>query len=81
MLKTLASKFPSWLIFATGVRYIDPLNCFKDNVEILTTKHFRFSYQKEYRVACCPVKPKEKLEQIFINIGNLEDICELISLE
>lgn len=81
LVKSLATKFPAWQCFGTGVRYIDPLNCSKDGVDIFSTKQFKFAYQKEYRVICYPTDPVQKLEQFFIYIGNLEDICELISLE
>lgn len=80
MVRALSRELPDWQGLGTKVTYIDPLNCSKDGIEIFYSKHFKFAYQKEYRIAWYPSEPIEKLKPFFIYLGNMEDICELIKL-
>ena len=47
-------------------------------VDVLTWKHFRYAYQKEMRLAWLPPKPVWELAPLYITMGNLEDVAELI---
>lgn len=76
-----AQRLPGWISDARGVKYIDPLNATIRDVEVCFSKHFRYAYQKEYRIAWLPPEDREKLEPIELEIGSLEDCAELISLE
>ena len=66
--------------FATSVTYIDPINTSKEELDIFFCKHFRYTYQKEYRVIWLPPYAEMSLEPFEIEIGSLEDCSELISL-
>lgn len=60
--------------------YIDPLLHNNINIFVPFTKHFRYTYQEEYRFCWIPMKPVEKVEHVDVEIGSLKDIAELIVL-
>lgn len=62
------------------VDYVDPYLP-KPPIDIRFVKHFRFAYQEEERFVWHPVGVRAKLPQISINLGPLNDICELLLLE
>lgn len=66
--------------FASGVRYIDPLNCSPKEVDIFFAKHFKYSYQNEYRTVWLPPKPIMDLEEFYIEIGSIEDYADYIRI-
>jgi hypothetical protein len=66
--------------FASGVKYIDPLNAKPDEVNIFFTKHFKYSYQNEYRTIWLPNAPTLDLEPFFIEIGNMSKYAEIVRI-
>ena len=68
----------NWSGCATFVTYYDPLRIAQMPSSVFFHKHFRYAYQKEYRVVLRPREPIEKLEQFFIEIGSLEEYCDLV---
>lgn len=73
-------QFADWAGISKKVFYIDPLNVTLNDIDIFTCKHFRFAYQKEYRLIWLPPKPLMNLGFVDIGIGNLEESCFLISI-
>lgn len=71
---------PDYVSFSSGVNYIDPLNVNPNEVNIFFTKHFRYSYQNEYRIIWVPNVPTMNLEAFYIEIGDMKDYAELIHL-
>jgi hypothetical protein len=71
---------PGWTAFGVGVHYVDPAIKTEGDIDILYSKDFSFAYQKEYRLIWKPPTPETVLNYIEVEIGNLEDCCELISL-
>ena len=72
-----------------NVTYIDPLGAIKftanvqkkTNMIIPFLKHFRHSYQDEYRFVWVPRTPKKHgLTKVNVSIGSLEDIAEIIRI-
>lgn len=63
-----------------SAEYIDPLLPKTSNIDVPFAKHFRYSYQYEYRFCWLPEKPTPKLTHIDIKLGSLKDIAELIVL-
>jgi hypothetical protein len=61
------------------VRYADP-HFDHHRLPLAMTKHFRFSYQREFRMIWVPPTPSIGLEPFFITIGSLKDIATLITL-
>jgi hypothetical protein len=70
---------PEWNCFAGGVEYRDPYFPTKDP-NVIFTKHFRYSYQRELRMIWVPPKPQENLTPIHVRLGDLSSFCELMSL-
>lgn len=73
-------QLPGWKGISTGVSYIDPLNTKPDELNPFFYKHFRYAYQKECRIIWLPPTDEIQLDPIFLELGNLEEICELILL-
>ena len=78
--KAFEQATAGFIAVVNPVRYIDPLNTRLDEIEIFFCKHFRYAYQKEFRIAWLPHKPCQQLDYIYLTLGSLEDICELITL-
>jgi hypothetical protein len=74
------SQLGGWNKGEGFVRYIDPLNSTADDVQIISCKNFRYAYQKEFRLVWLPPQPRQELDPFKIEIGSLEEICELIVL-
>lgn len=70
----------NWKAFGTGVQYIDPLNTTEDNLDVFFGKHFKFAYQREYRIIWIPPEPELILPEIDVELGSLRDCAELILL-
>jgi len=62
------------------VHYFDPLSTLYDEVDIYFCKHFRYAYQKEYRIVWLPIEHRNKLEFFNLTLGSLEDVSELITV-
>lgn len=80
LLNAMLAKLPDWRAFGTGVRYIDPLNTTEKDLQVFFCKHFKFAYQKEYRVIWIPPAPQTALPKIDLELGSLKDCCELVRL-
>lgn len=73
-------QFPGYTAAAHVIDYIDPLNFKSNKFSVFFSKHFRFWYQKECRAVWIPPTSVDMLEPIFLELGSLEDICEIICL-
>jgi hypothetical protein len=71
-------QLPGWHATVNAVEYYDPLLVTPGEVDVLTCKHFRYAYQKEVRVAWLPPGPIQTLEPIFVELGSLSDIAEVL---
>jgi hypothetical protein len=80
LVNAMLAKLPDWRAFGTGVRYIDPLNTTEEDLEVFFCKHFKFAYQKEYRVIWIPPAPQMALPSVDLKLGSLKDCCELVRL-
>jgi hypothetical protein len=78
--KDFSQRFPSWRGRATGVSYYDPLMIERMPSSVFFHKHFRYAYQREYRIVLLPPQSIKQLEPFFIELGSLEEYCELICL-
>ncbi|WP_459991228.1 hypothetical protein [Methylosoma difficile] len=73
-------KYPDFSASSESVHYFDPLNAKSANLDVFFSKHFRYSYQKEYRIIWLPPKAIMALEPVFLELGSLSSFCEIISL-
>jgi hypothetical protein len=78
--RDFSQRFPGWRGRATGVTYYDPLLIAQMPESVFFHKHCRYAYQKEYRIVLLPPKPIKKLEPFFLELGNLEEFCDLVCL-
>ncbi len=70
-----------WHYHHQPVNYFDPIRPSRlEGANPYFFKHFRFTYQREYRLAWIPKTPAERLEPVHLEIGSLSDICELVAL-
>lgn len=74
----LPNKFQNWYFEGLQIQYFDPY-CYSKNefFEAVLSKHFRFAYQREYRIFIDPMIYGEAHDYLDLEIGNLNDICEL----
>lgn len=62
------------------VSYLDPLLPSTAKIHVPFFKHFRYTYQNEYRFCWFPQIGTKKLPQLDIEIGPLRDIADLVLL-
>lgn len=60
--------------------YIDPHQPDTARIDMPFAKHFRYSYQREYRVAWLPNAPTPTLAPVDVVMGPLDDIATLVEL-
>ena len=63
-----------------NANYIDPVMPQSPDVDVPMSKHFRYSYQDEYRFIWMPTIPVENLSHVDLRLGSLEDFAELVVL-
>ena len=78
--RAVAEQFPDWRVVEAPVVYFDPLQVTEAEVEPLVWKHFRYAYQREYRIAWLPPRPISLLEPFEVRLGSLKDMAEIIEL-
>lgn len=61
------------------VEYIDPLKPSKEP-DVFFSKHFKFTYQNEFRIIWVPENPSMDIEAFFIEIGNMDEYAKLVVL-
>jgi hypothetical protein len=77
MFKAFADVNPNWYGTLRAVDYVDP--CMpKLPMNVYFAKHFRYAYQEEMRFVWMPPSCITELPQFTINLGPLNDICELL---
>ena len=81
MLEAISTVLGGWQSFGAPVTYVDPMNTSAEQLDIFFSKHFKYAYQKEYRLIWLPPEPRMQIQPLNIAIGPLDQWCELISLE
>lgn len=77
----MENALPGWTAAGVGVNYIDPLRTLLRDVDLFRAKHFKFAYQKEFRVVCLPPAQLTGLGPIKLTVPNLGEGCELVKLD
>lgn len=81
LISATSKKLPRWADWDQMVRYIDPHNSRRSELEVYFSKNFRYWYQREYRFAWInPSANETPLEPFFVELGPLAGIAELICL-
>jgi hypothetical protein len=72
---------PDWDMSFGDIIYSDPCFPREGRVnDVLYTKHFRFTYQQEFRFAWVPPNAIEGLNPLDFEIGPMSDYCALLEL-
>jgi hypothetical protein len=80
LLRAGFSKLPDWVARVGPVDYLDPFKAKRQDVSAFFAKHFRYSYQFELRTVWVPKQRQLQLTPMFVELGSLGDIAELITL-
>jgi len=80
LLAAFKNLFPDWPSNTILLKYIDPLNTPVGSFDVFSCKHFKYAYQKEFRVIWLPPSPINNFQHVYLELGNLQDCCQLISL-
>jgi hypothetical protein len=80
LIRTFKKEFPNWRSRAKLVTYVDPFNAKEFAPEMAFSKHFRYAYQKEYRVVWLPPNTQTVLNSVFLEVGDMRPYSELIDL-
>ncbi len=81
----VSTQLPDWKFIDGPVMYFDPFFCPVHQMVPHFWKHFRFSYQREYRLVWLPPMPSMQaatkgLEHVLFDVGPLTDCARLIWL-
>ncbi len=72
------AHFPEASFHHGPVEYVDPLLPRNATIDVPMSKHFRYEYQHEFRFVWKPQAPRSNLDFLYLEIGSLEDIAELV---
>jgi hypothetical protein len=78
--REFSKRLPGWEPIAKGISYVDPFYAKATDIDTYFWKHFRYWYQREYRLVWLPTSNVMQLEPIVLELGNLHNCCELIVL-
>jgi hypothetical protein len=75
-------KLPGWDLYESPVTYRDPHHPVRGPrpVDVVFTKHFRYAWQREYRLAWLPPNARDKLEPVEFVLGPLDKCCRFLTL-
>src|SRR5258708_1101469 len=75
VLQAAKKRFAGWRGRFHDVSYVDPYNYPPDDIDLYFAKHFRYWYQREVRVVWLPDTPQNNLDHVFIELGDIKNIC------
>ena len=82
--ESVQSQLPGWLDWHKAVTYVDPYLHPEEITDLTFSKHSRYWYQREYRFVWLPDASRGMryglLDPLFIELGSLAHIAELVSL-
>lgn len=78
----LRSALPGSRSVSGAVEYYDPTQISPHEIALSFSKHFKYAYQEEFRLTAVPPVPGNKtLQPIFLRVGSLRDIAEIVAPE
>ena len=80
LLSIFESKMQGWTGTGERVVYIDPLNCPLAHIDVFSSKHFRYAYQREYRLIWLPSDPKQALDHVLLELPDIKKYCYLVDI-
>lgn len=80
--KAVEARLPDWIGVHAEVRYLDPFNCHRGDMDVYFGKHLKYWYQHEYRCVWVPKPPPViGLDPFFVDLGSMREISTLIELD
>ncbi|AHY58964.1 hypothetical protein [Stenotrophomonas rhizophila] len=73
-------QIPSSEYSCGDAMYVDPHQPETARISVPFAKHFRYTYQREYRFAWIPRVPAQALSPVDLTMGALDDIATLVEL-
>ena len=80
VISALSAELTGFQFKAERVTYYDPLSISPVDLEPIFHKHHRYTYQEEVRIIAVPNEPTTILEPVFINLGSLTEISNVIDI-
>jgi hypothetical protein len=77
--EAVRAVLPEWSCFMGAIEYRDPYVP-KRNPNVYFTKHFRYCYQREFRLIWSCAEPQQDLPHIDLTLGELSSFCDLMCL-
>jgi hypothetical protein len=78
--QAFAKVHPASSMTDRGLTYYDPYTSRREQLTPIFSKHFRYLYQNEYRFAWTAPGDEPLAEEIFVDLGPLNDIAEYLEL-
>jgi hypothetical protein len=78
--EAMAGQLPDWAAKSEEIEYYDPLMVNVAEVRMPFSKHFRYAYQSEFRLAWIPPTARRAIDYMNIGVSPLKDIAELVPL-
>lgn len=78
LIHALRPHLGGWRFTPCAVHYFDPFHPSKLTKSVFACKHFKYLYQEEFRYVFLPTAPVRSLPPIYLNLGPLQDIAELM---
>jgi hypothetical protein len=80
LLRVVDDRLSGFSSSASSVKYVDPLNCEESGIDLFMCKHFKYTYQNEYRAIWVPKTPTADLDVLNVDLGSLESYVELLRI-
>jgi|GEM_PF-2901884 len=71
----------SFQVHTGHISYFDPLGTDLESLTPIFSKHFRFAYQKEFRIAWIPRRDSDSLLPSNLTMGSLRQYCEVVEID
>jgi hypothetical protein len=73
-------QLPSCFGVFRDVKYVDPYQPPKGELDLFCSKDFRYWYQKEVRFAWLLEDEAKNLDHLFLELGDISDICQFVEV-
>jgi len=80
LLEAIHRALPGFQTDSGRVEYYDPLCVSPAELIPIFWKHFRYAYQEEVRFIAVPREPITELKPVFITLGSLKDVADVLKV-
>jgi hypothetical protein len=79
LISKVKENLPEYTEWHQRLVYVDPLNS-AGSIDIFFSKHFRYAYQKEYRIVWLPPVAHQKLSPLIVEVGSLSNYADFFAI-